>query len=73
MTDPKRVRQLMLNADRLNATELATACRRRLFELNGIAIDDPVERRLAEAVAALEETYRENHGSAQAAGSRAGR
>lgn len=68
MTDPKQVRQLMLNAERLNATELTAACRRRLFELSGIDIDDPVERRLAEAVAALEETYREKHGRAQAAG-----
>jgi len=68
MTDPARVRQLMLNAEGLNATELAAACRRRLFELSGVDIDDPVERRLAEAVAALEETYREKHGHAQAAG-----
>ncbi|MDE3799572.1 hypothetical protein I7G59_19910 [Sinorhizobium meliloti] len=68
MTDPKQVRQLMLNAERLNATELAAACRRRLFQLSGIDVDDPVERRLAEAVAALEETYREKHGRAQAAG-----
>ena len=68
MTDPKQVRQLMLNAKRQDATGLAADCRRRLYELSGIDIDDPVERRLAEAVAALEETYREKHGRAQAAG-----
>jgi hypothetical protein len=68
MTDPAKVRQLMMNAEKLNATELVAACRRRLFELGGVDIDDPVERRLAEAVAALEETYREKHGHAQAAG-----
>jgi hypothetical protein len=68
MSDPTKVRQLLTNAERLNATELATACRRRLYELRGANLDDPVERRLAEAVAALEETYREKHGRAQAAG-----
>jgi hypothetical protein len=68
MSDPKKVRQLLANAERLNATEMATACRRRLFELGGADLDDPVERRLAQAVTALEETYREKHGRAQAAG-----
>ncbi|SIT57202.1 conserved hypothetical protein [Mesorhizobium prunaredense] len=68
LTDAKQVRQLMLNAERRKATELAAACRRRLYELSGVDIADPVERRLAEAVAALEETYREKHGRAQAAG-----
>ncbi|WP_312950486.1 hypothetical protein [Agrobacterium sp.] len=68
MSDPTKVRQLLANAERLNATELAAACRRRLFELGGADLDDPVERRLAQAVAALEETYREKHGRAQAAG-----
>ena len=68
MTDPKKVRQLLANAERLNAAELATACRRRLYELGGAEFDDPVERRLAQAVAALEEAYRKKHGRAQVAG-----
>lgn len=68
MSDPKKLRQLLVNAERLKATELAAACRRRLYELGGADLDDPVERRLAQAVAALEETYREKHGRAQAAG-----
>jgi len=68
MSDPKKVRQILVNAERLNATELAIACRRRLYELGGANLDDPVERRLAQAVAALEETYREKYGRAQAAG-----
>ena len=68
MTDPKKVRQLLANAERLDATELAAACRRRLYELGGADLDDPVERRLAQAVAALEETYREKHGRAQVGG-----
>lgn len=46
MTDPKQVRQLMLNAERLNATELATACRRRLFELSGTLSSDASRRPL---------------------------
>ncbi|MGI2036304.1 hypothetical protein ACRQ1B_28415 [Rhizobium panacihumi] len=68
MTDPRKIRQLLANAERLNANELATACRRRLYELGGADLDDPVERRLAQAVAELEETYREKHGRTQVAG-----
>lgn len=68
MTDPAKVRQLMKNAERLNATELAAACRRRLFELSGVDEADPLDRRLWQAVAALEETLREKHGRTQVAG-----
>lgn len=68
MNDPKLVRQLLENAEKREAHDLAAACRRRLFQLGGIDVDDPVERRLWEAVTALEETYREKHGRAQAAG-----
>lgn len=59
---------MMKNAADRGEAGLVHACKRRLFELGGVDIDDPVERRLAEAVAALEETYREKHGRAQPAG-----
>jgi len=68
LDDPARVRQLMINAQKAGAVDLVTACKRRLFQLGGVDIEDPVERRLAEAVAALEEIYREKHGRAQQAG-----
>lgn len=68
LSDPADVRKLLANAERLSATELADACRRRLYELGGVDLNDPVERRLAQAVSALEESYREKHGRAQAAG-----
>ncbi|WP_156886522.1 hypothetical protein [Rhizobium gallicum] len=40
MSDPTKVRQLLANAERLNATEMVAACRRRLFELGGANLDD---------------------------------
>jgi hypothetical protein len=68
MTDPKQVRQLMKNAETYGESVLARACQRRLYELGGIDCDDPVERRLWQAVAALEETLRQKHGRNQPAG-----
>lgn len=68
LTDPKRVRNLMKNAEDAGETELVAACRRRLFELSGVDEADPLDRRLWEAVAALEETLREKHGHTQVAG-----
>jgi len=67
MTDVKDVRTLMLNAERLNAPELALACQRRLYELAGVDVDDPIERRLWQAVAAYEETLHRQHGKARRA------
>ena len=67
MTDAKDVRTLMMNAERLNAPELARACQRRLYELAGIDVDDPIERRLWQAVAAYEETLHRKHGKARRA------
>lgn len=68
LTDPKRVRILMKNAEDAGETELVAACRRRLFELSGVDEADPLDRRLWQAVAALEETLREKHGRTQVAG-----
>lgn len=44
MDDPTTVRQLLANAERLNASEMAIACLRRLFELTGSTLDDPVNQ-----------------------------
>jgi len=68
LTDPERVRNLMKNAEKVGETGLVTACRRRLLELSGVDEADPLDRRLWQAVAALEETLREKHGRAQVAG-----
>lgn len=67
MDDPVKIRQLMTNADARGAEALVAACSRRLYELGGINVDDPVERRLWQAVAAYEETLRKKHGKAQKA------
>lgn len=68
MTDPKRVQQLMANADRLGETSLVRACQRRLYELGGMDYEDPITRRLWQAVTAYEETLRRKHGKSQRAG-----
>jgi len=68
LDDPQQVRNLLHNAERLAATELARACKRRLYELSGEYSDDPVEVRLWKAVAALEESYLQKHGRKQVAG-----
>lgn len=67
MTDPKRVQQLMANAEKMGETGLARMCLRRLYELGGIDYDDPVTRRLWQAVTAYEETLRRKHGKSQRA------
>jgi hypothetical protein len=67
MDDPIKIRQLMANADARGADTLVAACSRRLYELGGVNVDDPVERRLWQAVAAYEETLRKKHGRAQKA------
>lgn len=67
MTDPKRVQQLMANAEKMGETGLARMCLRRLYELGGINYDDPVTRRLWQAVTAYEETLRRKHGKSQRA------
>ncbi|KZK75751.1 hypothetical protein PsAD46_05487 [Pseudovibrio sp. Ad46] len=67
MTDPVSLRVLLENAKRLNRDDIADACRERLYELEGIDHDDPIERRLWQAVAAYEETLREKHGRKQKA------
>ena len=67
MTDPKRVQQLMANAEKLGETGLARMCLRRLYELGGIDHDDPVTKRLWQAVTAYEETLRRKHGKSQRA------
>jgi hypothetical protein len=68
MTNPKRIRILMNNAEERGETGLARLCLRRLFELGGSDYSDPVEKRLWQAVSALEEQHRIKHGRAQAAG-----
>ncbi|WP_420859333.1 hypothetical protein [Marivivens marinus] len=67
MNDIEAVRRLQQNALRLNRKDIAAACRIRIFELSGEGHEDPVVRRLWEAVAAYEETLREKHGRKQQA------
>jgi hypothetical protein len=67
MTDPKRVQQLMANAEKMGETGLARMCLRRLYELGGLDHDDPITRRLWQAVTACEETLRRKHGKSQRA------
>ena len=67
MTDPKKVQQLMANAARLGETDLVRACQRRLYELGGRDYEDPILRRLWQAVTAYEETLRQKHGKSQRA------
>lgn len=67
MHDPKLVRQLMVNAEARGVPEMVKACQRRLYELGGVNYDDPVERRLWQAVTAYEETLHRKHGKAQKA------
>lgn len=67
MNDVEAVRRLLGNALRLKREDIATSCRIRIYELSGIDHEDPVERRLWQAVSAYEETLREKHGRKQQA------
>lgn len=67
INDIEAVRRLLANAVRLKREDVASACRVRIYELSGIDHDDPVERRLWQAVSAYEETLREKHGRTQRA------
>jgi hypothetical protein len=67
LDDIDAVRRLKANAERLHRDDIVDACRRRIYELSGKVYDDPIERRLWEAVAAYEETLREKHGRNQQA------
>ncbi len=58
----------MQNAEKRGAASLVRDCQRRLYELGGANIDDPVERRLWEAVTAYEEILFRKHGKRQQAG-----
>lgn len=60
MTDPKRIRVLMENAERRAETGLVRLCLRRIFELSGTEHSDPVDKRIWQAVAALEEQHRQD-------------
>jgi hypothetical protein len=67
MNDASAVRTLMQNAEKRGAASLVRDCQRRLFELGGINAEDPVERRLWEAVTAYEEILHRKHGKRQQA------
>jgi hypothetical protein len=67
MEDVEAVRRLLANAIRLKRADIASACRIRIYELSGCEHDDPIERRLWQAVSAYEETLREKHGRKQQA------
>lgn len=67
ISDPEKLRRLLANAERLDRHDVARECRRRIFELAGVNIQDPVEARLWQAVAAYEELLREKHGRQQRA------
>lgn len=65
--DVEAVRRLLANAIRLKRQDIANACRIRIYELSGCDYEDPIERRLWQAVSAYEETLREKHGRKQQA------
>lgn len=67
MKDVEAVRRLLANAVRLKREDIANACRIRIYELFGRDYEDPIERRLWQAVTAYEETLREKHGRKQQA------
>ena len=67
LNDVAAVRRLLANAQRLNRQDIVCACRIRIYELSAVDHDDPVERRLWQAVAAYEETLRDKHGRNQPA------
>ncbi len=67
MTDVEALRRLLTNAAKRERPDIADACRRRIFELEGVAVEDPIERRLWEAVAAYEQILFETHGRRQRA------
>lgn len=67
MKDVEAVRRLLANAVRLKRGDIANACRIRIYELSGRDYEDPIERRLWQAVTAYEETLREKHGRKQQA------
>jgi len=67
MDDVEAVRRLLANAVRLKREDIANACRIRIYELSGRDYEDPIERRLWQAVTAYEETLREKHGRKQQA------
>jgi hypothetical protein len=68
LSDPKKLRILQENAERLGHHDIAKECKKRIFELAGIDIEDPIEARLWQAVTAYEEILREKHGRNQKAG-----
>tara|TARA_R100001132_G_C3274295_1_gene96483 strand:+ start:1723 stop:2283 length:561 start_codon:yes stop_codon:yes gene_type:complete len=67
MGDVEAVRRLLANAVRLKREDIANACRIRIYELSGRDYEDPIERRLWQAVTAYEEALREKHGRNQQA------
>lgn len=67
MTDAAAVRRLMVNAERLERPDIVKACQRRIFELAGENVGDPLEKRLWQMVAAYEEILFQKHGKAQQA------
>ena len=67
MNDVEAVRRLLANAVRLKREDIANACRIRIYELSSHDYEDPIERRLWQAVTAYEETLREKHGRKQQA------
>lgn len=67
MSDVDAIRRLLANAVRLKREDIANACRIRVYELSGTDYEDPIERRLWQAVTAYEETLLEKHGRRQLA------
>ena len=67
LNDPKDIRNLMENARRKGVTDLVQKCRVRLIELGGKDIDDPLTKRLWQAVTAYEEILERKHNKAQPA------
>ena len=67
LSDPEKLRRLLANAERLNRPDVAYECRKRIFELASSKIEDPIEARLWQAIAAYEELLRQKHGRTQRA------
>ena len=62
LDDVAKVRALMASAERLNVQDLATACIRRISELEGRRFADPVERRFWEIISVFEELLTKENG-----------
>ena len=60
-TNLEKIRNLMVNAERLGEDEVVKKCKKRIFEIAGNEGKTEIEIRLFQALAAYEEILREKH------------